>query len=160
MLDYSSELTAAVHSISAGIAPHRGKRETEEYRRRVPVWLRSKDGIPGDEMADALSREYPGLGIENENDLLRELERAQIQRRDSIPWEIEERQNMTQPTETGAEDALREFARVLGTLDKKTVAALRAAWKLAYLATGHKHLGRLMVGGDLETIIAKMATPR
>lgn len=158
MLDYSSELTRAVHSISTGIAPHKGARETEEYRRNVPVWLRSKSGIPADEMADNLGRQYPELGIDSENELYAQLERAQLQRRDAvaIPWEESERVNMTQPIENTAEDALREFARVLGNLDAKTITTLRNAWKVAYLATGHKHLGRLIVSGDVEAVVAKM----
>lgn len=160
--DYSTILTQAVHSISAGIAPHKGGRETEEYRRNVPVWLRSKAGIPADEMADNLGRQYPELGIDSENELYAQLERAQLQRRDAvaIPWEESERVNMTQPTKsTGEElmeDALREFARVLNGLDTKTIAALRNVWKIAYLATGHKHLGRLIVSGDVEAVIGKM----
>jgi hypothetical protein len=150
-------LTAAVHNITVGIAPHRGKREQAEYTMRIPVWLRNRAGLPADEVASILAVQHPELGIETENDLYRELERAQIARRDAIPWEIEERVNMTQPRENEAEDALREFARVLDTLDKKAVSALRNAWKVAYLTTGHKHLGRLMVSGDLDAVISKMA---
>jgi hypothetical protein len=39
--------------------------------------------------------------------------------------------------------------------DAKTADDVRAAWKEHYLFLGHRALGRLLVGGDVEAIIAK-----
>jgi hypothetical protein len=155
MIDYSAELTAVVHSISSGIAPHRGHVETEEYRRNVPIWLRSKAGIPADEMAHLISLQYPHLGIESEDDLMQELQRAAIERRDNIPWTEEERSSyrMTEQ-DTSAEDALREFARVLES--NCNLGTLRAAWKAANAKVGDRVLAQAFKNG-LDAGLAKLA---
>jgi hypothetical protein len=151
MLDHSSMLTSAIRGITVGIAPHKGGRERAEYSLRVPVWLRNSRGLPADEIADLLRAQHPELGIESEDQLYQELERATRARRDDIPWENEERREMTD-----AEMALRQFATTLAGLDAKTVSKIRDAWKLAYTSTGHKHLGRLIVSGDIESVVIKM----
>jgi len=79
--DLSAVLTMAIHSLTCGIAPHAGSMETEEYKRNIPIWLRNKNGIPGDELADVLHRERPELGIESEDDLHQLLAAGQDQRR-------------------------------------------------------------------------------
>lgn len=52
----------------------------EEYREEVPIFLRNRQGKPLDQMADALRKRYPQLGIETESDLLRALGREKVAR--------------------------------------------------------------------------------
>lgn len=80
-IDLSATLTQVIHSFTCGIAPHAGSMETEEYKRNIPIWLRNRNGIPGDELADVLHRERPELGIESEDDLHQLLAAGQDQRR-------------------------------------------------------------------------------
>lgn len=76
--EWKRELRQAIRAVSpSGIAPHEKRRggsalETE-YRLDVPINLRNRRGLPPDEVAQLLAYEYPHLGIESEDDLLRAL---------------------------------------------------------------------------------------
>ena len=67
--DWAAEVNRAIRSVGRGIAPHAGKAEGWEYRHNVPIHLRNRKGIPGDELAEILAREKPWLGIQSEDDL-------------------------------------------------------------------------------------------
>lgn len=105
--DLSAVLTTAIHSFTCGIAPHAGSMETEEYRRNIPIWLRNKNGIPGDELADVLHRERPELGVESEDDLHQLLAAGQDQRRrQACPdWEEPEMSELSEIEQLKAENA-------------------------------------------------------
>lgn len=74
--DFSTELTRAVHAMTVGIAPHSGRRESEEYKGNVPLWLRNRAGLTGDIIAANLSVDRPDLGITSEGDLYEALSAA------------------------------------------------------------------------------------
>lgn len=103
-IDLSATLTTAIHSLTCGIAPHAGSMETEEYKRNIPIWLRNRNGIPGDKLADVLHRERPDLGIESEDDLHQLLAAGQDQRRRETSPEYEE-EPMSEIEELKAENA-------------------------------------------------------
>jgi hypothetical protein len=148
-MDLSAMVTQAVKGVTAGIAPHRGKAETEEYRCNVPVWLRNRNGLPADEVAAILSVERPELGIETEGDLYSMLAEGARQRRHGT---IDYREGAdTMSTDEAAKnfEAIEQFATALAGVDPKAVAAIRQAWKAAYSTAGHKALGRYLVSGDL-----------
>ncbi len=72
--DRADQVREAVRAVSHyGIAPHSGKRENWEYRYDVPLHLKDRRGLPADEVAHLISYQYPGLGIETEDDLLQAL---------------------------------------------------------------------------------------
>jgi len=74
--DFSTELTRAIHAMTSGIAPHSGRREREEYKENVPLWLRDRAGLTGDIVAANLSVDRPDLGIMSEGDLYEQLSDA------------------------------------------------------------------------------------
>lgn len=157
--DLASLVTAAVKSITMGIAPHAGGREREEYSRNVPVWLRHKAGLPADEVAAMLAAQRPELGIESENDLYAVLEGAQLQRRDAQPRNGGSPAKQTSSKgavavsttfdATAAREAVQTFAEVLESMDETIIDQLRDAWKRASDRCGYKALGRYLVTGDL-----------
>lgn len=155
MQDTSSELTTAIHSVCSGIAPHRGRREGEEYNGNVPIWLRNRNGLAADDLAAILATDRPELGIESENDLMEALSGAALRRRDGLDYYRQE-DTMTQIATPGmdpvkAREAVQDFAQLLEELDPAVVQRIQDAWKTAYLACGHKALGRYMVTSSLAT---------
>lgn len=161
-LDLSQLVTRAVKSVTAGIAPHREGRETEEYRCNVPVWLRNRAGLPGDEVAAILAVEHPELGITSEGDLYQMLADGQYQRATGANEYREEntmQDNTTATTTRGfdaddAIDALAEFTMALADIDQDALKQLQAAWQRAYLRCGHKALARALVTGSPDRSIA------
>ncbi len=67
---WRAELRRAIREVSpSGIARHGDRALGWEFRERVPESWRSSRGLPADEVADLLKREYPWLGVESERDL-------------------------------------------------------------------------------------------
>lgn len=156
-VDLSQMATRAVKSITAGIAPHRDGRETEEYRGNVPVWLRNRAGLPGDEVAAILATDHPELGITSENDLYALLADGATARvngtNEYVDYREDPTMNATATTTNGfdaddARDALAEFTMALTDIDQDALKQLQAAWQAAYLRCGHKALARALVTGD------------
>ena len=78
--EWKRELRQAIKAVSpSGIAPHEKTRSGSalgtEYRLDIPINLRNRRGLPPDEVAQLLAYEYPHLGIESEDDLLKALGR-------------------------------------------------------------------------------------
>lgn len=72
--EWKREVKAAVRAVSPrGIAPHRDRELTYEYRHGVPLHLRNRRSLPADEVAHLLGMEYPHLGIRSEDDLIQAL---------------------------------------------------------------------------------------
>jgi hypothetical protein len=170
--DTTSMVSAAIKRVSCGIAPHQDGRETDEYRRNVPVWLRHRNGLPADQIASILAVDAPELGIESENDLYQALNAGQWQRRNQTagnykPAKPEGKRPMATKAATPkaapvsgfdpeeATTAVHEFACILETLDAATVSAIRQAWKESYLRCGHKALARYLMSGDMDKATKK-----
>jgi hypothetical protein len=168
--DYDADLTtlvaSAIKSVTVGIAPHQGGRETDEYTRNVPIWLRNRNGLPADEVASILAVEAPELGIESEDDLYQALNAGQWQRRNTHaasyrPAQLEGRKLAKAESKgfdpIAAANAVTQFALALQEIDSAVLDQLRAAWKAAYPVSGHKALARYLVTGDLEAACSKLA---
>lgn len=71
---WRAEVRKAIRQVSPnGIAPHYDRKLGWEYRHDVPSHLRSRQGMPGDEVAQLINYQFPWLGIETEDDLLQAL---------------------------------------------------------------------------------------
>jgi len=153
-------VTRAIHGITTGIAPHQGLELSEEYRCNVPIFLRNRGGLPGDEVAAILATDRPELGIESEDDLYQALAEGSRQRRDA-EYETGSAREITMETTTEktgfdpieATQALQEFEFALDLMDPAIVEQFRAAWKASYLRCGHKALARLLVTGSTDKSI-------
>lgn len=156
-VDLTGMVTRAIHGITTGIAPHAGRMENEEYKCNVPVYLRNRGGLPGDELAAILATDRPELGIESEDDLYQALAEGSRQRRDA-EYETGSRGEITMEKTTGfdpieATQALQEFEFAMQLMDPAIVEQFRAAWKASYLRCGHKALARLLVTGNVDKSI-------
>lgn len=150
-VDMSLMVTRAIHSITSGIAPHQGRALSEEYAGNVPVFLRNRGGLPGDELAAILATDRPELGIESENDLYQMLADGATQRTNAEYYREEINTVSTTTTTTGfdaveAAQAVQEFEFTLSVIDPQVLEQVRQAWQAAYLKCGHKALARTLLG--------------